>query len=144
MKLSTKCRYGTRAMLEMARRHGEGAIKRKDISQAQDISHSYLENILIALKTHRLITTSRGAQGGFTLARLPAEISLLDIVQALEGSIAPVECIEKTETCAKAGHCVARRAWQKLHDAQTKALASMSLQDLLDMEKEGAAVNYEI
>lgn len=137
MKLSTKCRYGVRAMLEIGRQytHEGTPVKRKDISKAQDISHGYLENILIALKSHKLIRTTRGANGGFILEKSPDKITLLDLVLALEGSIAPVDCIENKTVCAKSGFCVARLAWEKLHIAQTTTLAAISLQDLLDAEK---------
>jgi Rrf2 family cysteine metabolism transcriptional repressor len=144
MKLSTKCRYGTRAMIEIGHHYGSGAIKRKDIARVQEISPSYLENILITLKTHRLITTLRGARGGFTLGRAPDQIKLLDIVTALEGSLAPVECIEKESTCRKTNHCTARKVWKKMHDVQINFLSSITLQDLLDMEAHAKTENYAI
>jgi Rrf2 family cysteine metabolism transcriptional repressor len=144
MKLSTKCRYGTRAMIEIGRVYGAGSIKRKDISRIQEISSSYLENILITLKTHRLITTTRGAQGGFSLARSPVEISLLDIISALEGSIAPVECLEKSSLCHKSTGCAARKAWKKLHEAQKNVLSSITLQNLIDTDGMPGTENYSI
>ena len=123
-----------RAMIEIGRHAGNGAIKRKEITAAQGISHGYLENILIALKSHRLIRTTRGAHGGFVLEGSPSQVTLLQIVNALEGSLAPVDCIENTEICRKSGACPARVVWKKLHDAQNAVLSGMTLQDLLDLE----------
>jgi Rrf2 family transcriptional regulator, cysteine metabolism repressor len=144
MKLSTKCRYGVRAMVEIARHYKQGPVKRKDISKAQDLSHAYLENILIALKANKLIHTTRGANGGFVLEADPSQISLYSIVSTLEGSIAPVDCLERESVCQKTTFCVARKAWRKLYDAQLAVLHSITLQDLLDMETEAAEIMYTI
>jgi len=144
MKLSTKCRYGARAMLEIARRYEKGPVKRKYISHAQDISHAYLENILIALKSFKLIRTTRGANGGFVLETEPSTINLYQIVTALEGSIAPVECLDNNALCGRFDRCVTRKAWKKLYDAEIGALTSVTLQDLLDMENEKGEMTYSI
>jgi Rrf2 family protein len=144
MKLSTRCRYGVRAMFEMARHYKEGPVRRKDICEAQGITHAYLENILIALKAKKLIRTTRGASGGFVLESEPSKISLYDIVTALEGSIAPVECLDNKEICERVPHCAARKAWRRLHEAQAAVLRSITLQDLLDMDMENGELNYAI
>jgi Rrf2 family transcriptional regulator, cysteine metabolism repressor len=146
MKLSTKCRYGLRAMIEIARNFNNGTVNRKTIAKAQHISKSYLENILISLREKNLIRTTRGATGGFILLEPPSKTTVLQIVNALEGSIAPVDCIENPAVCEKAGPCPARKAWRKLYEAQNAALSSMTLQDLLDMEAEESRqdVNYVI
>jgi Rrf2 family transcriptional regulator, cysteine metabolism repressor len=144
MKLSTRSRYGTRAMLEIARHYGKAPLKRNDIIKAQGISKSYLENILITLKASQLITTERGASGGFTLKHSPAKTTLYQIVSTLEGSLAPVECVESPSTCEKSGRCVVRKAWNKLHQAQVECLKGITLQDLLEMEEKGQALDYSI
>ena len=144
MKLSTRCRYGTRAMVEIARNYGNGPTKRKDIAKSQDISEGYLENILSSLKEQNFLTTVRGADGGFVLEKSPSQIKLVEIVTALEGSICPVECIEKPEVCDKVGRCVTRKAWQKLYDAQITALSEITLQDLVDMAVDEDVPNYII
>jgi Rrf2 family transcriptional regulator, cysteine metabolism repressor len=145
MKLSTKCRYGVRAMIEIASHFGEGAVKRKTITASQGISHGYLENILIALKSHQLIRTARGVNGGFVLEKKPSQVRLLEIVNALEGSIAPVDCVENASACERAGRCPARTAWKKLYDAQNKVLSGITLQDLLDLdEKQQNTPDYAI
>jgi len=134
MKLSTKCRYGTRAMIEIARHYTEGPVKRREISKSQKISPAYLENILIALRTHNLIRTIRGAGGGFTLDTTPENITMIQIVQALEGSLAPVDCIDRSDVCDRSEFCASRQLWQDLYKAQTEILKKTTLQTLLDRE----------
>ena len=136
MKLSTRCRYGTRAMVEIARNYGNGPTKRRMIAEAQDISEGYLENILSTLKAQDFVVTLRGAEGGFALKRPPAEIVLIDIVNALEGSICPVECVVRPGVCNKADRCMARKVWIKLYQAQLETLSQITLQDMLDMEED--------
>lgn len=144
MKLSTRSRYGTRAMLEIARCYNKNPINRKDIIRHQRIPTEYLANILLTLKGRGLINTSRGASGGYSLSRPPSKVTLYHIVEALEGSIAPVECVENAARCRKSAQCVVRKAWTRLHDAQLGVLRSISLQDLLEMEKaeDGAAMYF--
>jgi Rrf2 family cysteine metabolism transcriptional repressor len=134
-KLSTKCRYGTRAIVEIAKSYGKVPVKRKDIAKSQRISESYLENILISLKNSGMIDTVRGAQGGYMLKKAPSAILLFDVVQALEGSLAPVECLEKQSACNRISHCSTRNLWKDLMDAQKEVLQSVTLQNLIDREK---------
>lgn len=135
MKLSTRCRYGTRAMIELAKNFAKGPLKREEISKSQDISSSYLENILIALKSRNLIRTIRGANGGFSLIEAPEKITMHDVVTALEGPIAPVHCIENSEQCTRSEQCAARIFWTGFHQTQVNYLKATTLQTLLDMEK---------
>jgi len=144
MKLSTRCRYGTRAMLEMARYYKKGPVKRRDIALSQGISSDYLENILIALKSGNLIRTVRGAKGGFMLETAPEKISMYQILTALEGSLAPIQCVEEGEGCCGTGHCIARKFWLDFHEMQVKALKGTSLQTLLDLESAGNEYDYSI
>jgi Rrf2 family protein len=132
MKLSTKGRYATRAMLDLALRFGEGPILIKDISSRQDISDRYLEQILTPLKAGGLIRVVRGARGGFALAKPPSQIKLLEIIQMVEGSTAPVDCVDDHHICARSGDCVTRDVWMELKQAIDGVLESMSLQDLVD------------
>jgi Rrf2 family protein len=144
MKLSTKCRYGLRAMIELARNFNSGPVNRNAISSAQNITKAYLENILTSLREKKLVLTTRGAGGGFVLQRPPAKISVLDIVSALEGSFAPVDCLEHQSVCEKTPWCPARQVWKKLHDAQVATLSGISLQDIIDMPDSAQGVNYVI
>lgn len=131
-------------MIEIARHYKNGPVKRKDISKNQGISAQYLENILITLKTSKLIQTVRGANGGFTLSRKPSEISMFEIVSALEGSVAPVQCIDSQESCERSVSCAARSFWQELNNVLVKTLSGTNLQDLLDKENALQGFDYSI
>lgn len=144
MKVSTKCRYGLRAMIELARNYSKGPVTRKNIAEVQHLSKAYLENILTSLREKNLIRTSRGAGGGFVLQSPPSRVTALQIVNALEGTMAPVECLENPAVCEKAGPCPARKVWRKLYDAQVRALCEISLQDILDGEAASLSSNYVI
>lgn len=136
MKLTTKCRYGTRAIIEIARNFAKGeTTKRKDISAHQGIPESYLENILTALKNHGLVVTVRGPKGGFSLRRPPSTINMLEVVTALQGSLSPVDCLDGAPGCDKCTLCDARGLWMKLKIAQEKVLSDVTLQDLADDPK---------
>jgi Rrf2 family transcriptional regulator, cysteine metabolism repressor len=144
MKLSTKCRYGTRAMLEIARHYKNGPVKRKDISKNQRISAAYLENILIALKSHGLIRTVRGANGGFALEIPPERISMFQIIQALEGSIVPVDCVDNPGSCDRSASCAARNLWKDMYKAQETVLKKATLRTLLQTEDSLKHADYSI
>jgi Rrf2 family protein len=134
MKLSTKSRYGLRAAMEIAKSYGAAPAKRKNIAAAQDISDSYLENILIVLKNSRIIETSRGVNGGYVLCRAPKDISVLEIITALEGPLDLVECVRSETVCCKVPTCAARTVWKELADSFNTILGRLSLQDVLDRE----------
>jgi Rrf2 family cysteine metabolism transcriptional repressor len=144
MKLSTRCRYGTRALIEIARNFPQGPTKRKDIAVRQQISEGYLENILSILRAARFVRTVRGAHGGFVLERDPETITLLEIVSALEGTMSPIECVENEGVCSRTPNCAARKAWHHLYQAQTQALESMTLRDLVTLENDGTEPDYQI
>ena len=128
-------------MIEIARNFKKGPTKRKDIAGTQDISEGYLENILSALKSKNLVSTRRGTDGGFVLEKSPSRVTVLDIVIALEGSVCPVQCLERPALCEKVSCCLSRTAWRKLYDAQIKALSEITLQDLLDREQTETPMN---
>jgi len=141
MKLSTKARYGTRAMLDLAPHYGQGLILVKDIARRQQISELYSEHLLMLLKAAGMVRSIRGARGGYTLAVPPSQISVSDIVQALEGSVAPVDCVDDPEVCPQADMCVPRDFWTEMKKAVNGVLESTTLQDLVQrqVEKEAAA-----
>ena len=135
MKLSTGYRYGVRAMLEIARQYGKQPVKRREIVCKQSISPSYLENILLLLKKSNLIISTRGAHGGFSLARAPGEIDLFEVFRVLEGPLEPVDCLIEPMTCQRVTQCVTRSVWQQLYSAGKEVLSNTTIQDLLDREK---------
>jgi Rrf2 family protein len=144
MKFSTKCRYGARAILEIAKNYEKGPVKRKDIVKNQQISDSYLENILISLRNNGIIDTLRGAKGGYMLRRPPEEITFLEVVLALEGSLAPVDCLDNPALCDKIAQCPTRDIWRKIHVAKEKVLKNVTLKELVENRKESYIPNYSI
>ena len=137
MKLSTKGKYGVRAVFEIARHYGKGPITIKEIADRQGISFSYLEQILHRLGKSGLIDSVRGPAGGYLLARKPAELTIGDIVRALEGPIALSHCLEPGESgdCNQADDCVARMVWAKVGAKIEEALDSISFDDLLQQHQ---------
>jgi Rrf2 family protein len=137
IKLSTKGRYGTRLMLNLAKHYNDSreAIILKNVSDEEDISIRYLEQIIIPLKISKLVKSIRGAGGGYTLARKPAQIKLSEILQSLEGTCCLVDCVEDDDYCDRIDICATHDIWTKasslLHDYFDKT----TLQELLSQEK---------
>jgi len=130
MKLSTRGQYGTRAMLELALLYGQGPVLLKDVASRQDIPVSYLENLMGALRMAGLVATVRGMHGGYYLAKPPSEINISQVIAALEGSMAPVECVDDPKHCSRAESCVTRDIWGKVKQAIEGVLESITLEDL--------------
>jgi Rrf2 family cysteine metabolism transcriptional repressor len=132
MKLSTKGRYGLRAMLDLALNGDNGPITIHAIAQRQEISERYLEQLLIPLKQAGMVKSVLGSQGGYVLGRAPQDISVGDIIRVMEGPLAPVECVSELnpDECKRADMCVTRIIWAKLRDSITEILDSYSLLDL--------------
>jgi Rrf2 family transcriptional regulator, cysteine metabolism repressor len=134
MKLSTKGRYGLKAMFDLAQNHGEGPIALKNVSQRQGISDHYLEQLIASLKKAGLVRSIRGAQGGYTLSRKPEQITVGEVIRALEGDLAPADCVSTEDPlqCSEAGCCVTQPIWRKIRDSINKVIDSITLQDMLD------------
>jgi len=135
MKLSTRGRYGTRALLDLALHQGEGPVLLKDIAQRQQISLRYLEHLITPLIAGGIVRSMRGARGGVSLARLPEEIRLSEVVQFLEGSITPAECVNNPRICTRSELCVTRDIWGELKKAMNGVLEGITLQDLVERQK---------
>ncbi len=145
MRLSTKGRYAVRAMLDLALQPGEAPILIKDISQRQEISELYLEQLFTRLKAAGLLRSIRGPKGGFLLSRHPSQIRVIDIVEAMEGTTALVECVDDADFCSRADLCVARQLWTEVKKAVDRVLESFTLQDLtkrqdLTIEEERSSI----
>ena len=135
MKLSTRVRYGTRALLELALRQGEEPVLLKDIARSQQISLSYLEHLVTPLIAGGLIRSTKGPKGGISLAKSPREIRLSEVMQLLEGSVAPVECVINPEVCQRSESCATRDVWNEIKEAIDGVLESTILQDLVERQK---------
>ncbi len=133
MKLSTRARYATRILLYLAGRDMSTVSRKKQISDAEGISADYAEQILTRLKTAGLVVSRRGAEGGFQLARPPAQIRIIDVVEAAEGDFSLVDCAK--EECPRMSACVTRRLWQKAEDAMRAVLEKTTLKDLVEEER---------
>jgi Rrf2 family cysteine metabolism transcriptional repressor len=136
MKLSTKGRYGLRALLDLALHQGEGSVVLKDIARRQEVSLPYLEHLMAPLKGAGLVKSTRGARGGVLLLKSPSKIKLSEIIQLLEGSIAPVDCIDNPETCPRSEFCVTRDIWIEMKEAMSQVLDSTTLQDLVERQRQ--------
>ena len=135
MKLSTKSQYGTRALLDLALHNDKGPIPLKDIARRQQISAMYLEHLITPLVAAGIIRSLRGAKGGVWLAKPPQEIKLIEVIPLLEGSLAPVECVNDPKYCSRSGFCVTRDIWGELKKVMDEVLESTTLQDLVERHK---------
>jgi Rrf2 family cysteine metabolism transcriptional repressor len=136
MKLSTKGRYAARALLDLALHYGEGPVLVRDISRRQQLSDRYLEQILSLLKAAGFVRVVRGPRGGFILAKPPADISLTDVVSTMEGSTAPVDCVDDAQVCDRSSACATREVWADVKRAIDGVLGSVTLQALADRQRE--------
>ncbi len=135
MKLSTKVRYGTRAMLDLAAHFGDAPVLLKDVAKRQEISLKYLDRILSSLKAAGLVKALRGAKGGYILNSPPSRISVSQIVEALEGPLELVGCIKNKNFCHRVNSCVTHDIWYELGKAMEVVLKTTSLEDLIIRDK---------
>ena len=133
MKLSTRGRYGTRLMLELAMQYGKGPISMSDISKNQKIPIKYLEQLIIPLKKAKLITSVRGPKGGHMLAKAPREISLWEILLRLESKFTFVDCLSDETCCDSVSTCPIRPVWGKAFDSMKQVFQSTTLVDVLNL-----------
>lgn len=130
MWVSTKAQYGMRALVEVATWGGE-PVSLRTIAKRQLISHQYLEQIFAELRRAGIVDSVRGARGGYLLARPLAEIHALEVVEVLEGSVAPVRCIEDASNCLETGHCSTEALWRRVDSAVREVLKETTLADLV-------------
>ena len=142
MKISTKGRYALRLMIDLAQHDAAGYIPLRDISRRQEISAKYLEQIVVQLSRAGLVTATRGAQGGYQLARHPAQYTVGEILRITEGSLAPVACLEHDPVeCSRAEDCITLDFWRGLYDAVNRYVDSVTLEDLVSR---GKTLNFSI
>jgi Rrf2 family cysteine metabolism transcriptional repressor len=134
LRLSTKGRYGVKAMVELALSYGEGPIALNSIAERQNISIHYLEQLFASLRKAGYVKSIRGAQGGYVLADKPQNITVGDIIRTLEGPLAPTDCVieEDSKECSRAEFCVTRTVWIKIKDSINYVVDSITLQDMID------------
>ncbi|TYQ15415.1 UNVERIFIED_CONTAM: BadM/Rrf2 family transcriptional regulator [Acetivibrio alkalicellulosi] len=134
MKLSTKGRYGVKAMLDLALHSECAPVSIKSIAQRQAISDNYLEQLFSVLRKSGHIKSIRGSQGGYVLSSKPEDITVGSILRALEGSLAPVECVVEDQplTCDRYNICVTKTIWAKIRDKINDVVDSITLSDLVE------------
>lgn len=135
MKLSTRGRYACRAMIELARHHGQGSISIDRIARQQQISKRYLEHIFARLRIAGLVTGTRGSKGGYTLNRHPDKISAGEVIRAVEGPLGPVHCVNDPTSCPKVGRCATHDLWVKAADVLNGLLDRHTIAGLLCDQK---------
>lgn len=143
MKLSTKGRYGLRAMIDLADFSEETPQSIANIAARQSISDSYLEQLMAKLKKAGLITSIRGAQGGYVLAKDSGEISVGDILRALEGDLSPVNCtgLRSEDGCSGSKNCVTKNVWKRIDDSIQNAVDSIYLKELVEDNRKMRSVS---
>ncbi|MEN3185532.1 MAG: Rrf2 family transcriptional regulator [Atribacterota bacterium] len=143
MRFSTRSRYGLRLMIQLALSYEERKLLYiKEIAEREGISEKYLTQIVIPLKAKGLITSRRGSGGGYRLSRHPSQITVREVMEALEGNILPVDCLEGNTRCERASFCVARKVWQRVGRKIIEALEEFTLEDLTKMNQANQMVEY--
>ena len=137
MKLSTKGKYGLRAIIDLARYSENEPVSISNISSRQDISERYLEQLVALMKKAGLVKSIRGASGGYVLAKDMHEISVGDVLRALEGDIEPVKCMafEEHGGCSASGECVTKYVWQRINDSINHTVDNIKLSELVKESK---------
>ena len=133
MKISTKGRYSFRMMIDLAQHYNEGFIALKDISARQNISKKYLEQIIPFLNRSNLLNANKGHMGGYRLAKAPSEITVREILESAEGSLAPVSCMDNSPNlCEKCNCCLTLPVYEGLYRVVLDYLNGITLQDVID------------
>jgi len=141
MRISTKIRYGARAMVELASHYGQGPIDLKEIAKKENISIKYLEQVINPLRADGLVKAMRGAKGGYSLAKPPSEICLYDVIETLEGPLNLLDCLGDPKACQRVSSCVTREVWKEVSDAIAKIFSSVTLEELVNRKREKAKNN---
>ncbi len=145
MKISTKGRYALRLMLDLAVYGGGSYIPLKVVSERQEISIKYLEQLITVLSRGGFVLSSRGAQGGYKLAKPAGQYTVGDILRLMEGSLAPVTCLEQPEnTCPRVEQCVTLAVWKQVQQAVENVVDNITLADLVEEYRAHAAPDYSI
>lgn len=132
LKLSTRGRYGIHAMYDLAKHYGDGPQSIKLIAERQGIPEAYLEQLIAILRKEKLVISNRGAQGGYRLSREPKDMTVGDVLRALEGGLNLVDCLLEEDSCGKSCACPSRIVWMKIRDGLNSIVDNITLQDMID------------
>ena len=147
MKVSTRGEYGVRAMVALARNHGEGPMSITAVARESSVPYAYLEQLIVPLRRAGLVVSKRGAQGGYTLTRDPGSILVGEVYRVMEGPVAPMDCVSEDEadqTCPLIEGCETRPVWLKVRDSIVEAIDSMTLADLVKPDKSRASTDESV
>jgi Rrf2 family protein len=145
MKISTKGHYGLRSLIDVALNQDGGPVTLNDIAQRQSISVKYLWQVINPLRTSGFLRVTRGAKGGYMLARPPHEINILDVLTALEGPVSLLKCLTDETVCTRTATCVARTVWVEANEAIETAFSHITLEKLVNKQKLASqTANYSI
>ena len=148
MWLSRKGDYGVRALIDLALHDGEGPVQRAGIADRQEIPESYLDHLMALLRRGGFVRSVRGPGGGHLLTRRPEEICLLHVIETLEGSVAPISCVEEGEECTHScGLCAQRPVWEEIYQDMRRRLGAVSIADLAERtraQQSARAAHYSI
>lgn len=136
LHFSTRGEYGVRLMVELARHYGSGPVSLSEMAEHEELPRPYLEQLVVSLREAGLVTSTRGARGGYELTRSPQTVRMSEVITALEGPVAPMICASDdrlhAESCRRVGFCNVERLWQRVRDAIVEALDSMTLEELAE------------
>jgi len=144
MKVSMKGDYGVRALVELAYHFGEAPVQSAVIANRQSIPEPYLDQLLTSLRRAGLIRSVRGPQGGHALIRDPHDLKLSEAIVALEGSLAPISCLDDPAGCPKSTRCSLHDVWDEVHRATMNVLDRITIAELAEKERQGNMARYSI
>lgn len=147
MKISTRGRYGLRIMVDLALHQQAGPVIMREISERQGITEKYLWQVINLLKSAGLVTSVRGAKGGYALAKSPSDVSVLEIISVLEGPVVVVDCVDSAESCERSSACVTREVWKRIENSLKQTMSGITLQELVEKQRAqeaDASFNYVI
>jgi Rrf2 family protein len=136
--------YGVRALVELAHRYGEGPVQSAVIAHRQSIPEPYLDQLLTSLRRAGFIRSVRGPQGGHALIRDPHDLKLSEVIAALEGSLAPIACLDDPEGCRTTTSRCLKPVWQEIEAATIRVLESVTIADIAERERAGNVARYAI
>lgn len=136
LKIPTRVRYAVKAMIDLAENYGQGPIMLRQVAERQEISESYLENLMVSLRVAGLVRAARGTRGGYSLTKAPSEMKLSHIIAALEGNLTLVDCVDDPELCYRSGFCVTRDVWADIEHAVFSVLDGVTLEDMVQRQRD--------
>jgi Rrf2 family cysteine metabolism transcriptional repressor len=132
MKLSSRFRYGLRLLTDLAKNYQKGPVLLRNIAECEKISKKYLEQIVITLKNAGIVRATRGSKGGYYLMQAPEKIKIVEMYHLLEGSFAPVDCLDNPKICSLRNSCPTRKLWSELNKSIEKVFDNLTLADLIE------------